>query len=171
MTNQKRVIELLKAEEIIQDCVFQIEEEHINVYIECYHNIFGKTNTGLSKNQLSLARKIAGINLLKYNFEMGAKFSDMKAGIVYLIQNPCFPDHLKVGMTIDLPSRLNAYQVCDPYRRFSVFRYDFVLDRQHIEYRILNHPDAIKESGEWLDRDVAVKLFDMIIKKKFTSEA
>lgn len=161
-----RVLEVLVHEGLVPQGIFQIEKHHIDSYIECYSNIFGK-DKGLKKtSEISLARKIAGLNLLKHNFNLGAKFNDLKAGIVYLVENPVFKDHIKVGMTIDLISRLESYQTSDPFREFKVVRYDFVMDRFHIEKQILCHPDALKESGEWLKRDSALELFDKIVKNK-----
>ena len=160
-----RVLKVLKFEKILPDFIFQIEEHHIESYIKCYSDMFGKS-TGLKRKELSLARKIAGLNLLKYNFDLGAKFNDMKAGLVYLVKNPAFPEHIKVGMTIDLISRLESYQTSDPFRKFEVVRYDFVADRFHTEKRILCHPDSMKESGEWLEKSSALKLFDLIVKNK-----
>lgn len=78
-----RVIKVLKFEKILPDFIFQIEEHHIESYIKCYSDMFGKDKGLKSKSERSLARKIAGLNLLKYNFDLGAKFNDMKAGLVY----------------------------------------------------------------------------------------
>lgn len=69
-------------------------------------------------------------------------------------------------MTIDLISRLESYQTSDPFRKFEVVRYDFVADRSHTEKRILCHPDAMRETGEWLEKSSALQLFDLIVKNK-----
>jgi|694.fasta_scaffold01889_39 hypothetical protein len=147
--------------------IFQINEYHLQSYITHYGNIAGKTNKGTHKNSNTrYARRLAGLNLLKLNFQRDAKFHDMKSGMIYLIENIVYPDHYKIGMTIDLPSRLNSYQTYDPLRRFKVLKYEFVLDRITAEKKILHHPEIFKETGEWIKRDNAIEMFEKIIFKK-----
>jgi hypothetical protein len=87
----------------------------------------------------------------------------MHAGLVYLIENPAFPEHYKVGMTINLKQRLSQYQTYDPYRKFKVFKYDFVLDKRSKEKELLNHPNIYNELGEWIKKTNAEELFGKII--------
>ena len=132
-------------------------------YIEEYNNIFGRKSKGVkTKSNFRYARKLAGLTLLKVNYERGAKFKDMKSGIVYVIENETFPEHYKIGMTIDLNSRLDSYQTYDPYRRFKVTKYEFVLDRSRIEKLILFNPGIINENGEWVKKENALEIFEKI---------
>ena len=164
MEKYESVIQVLRHEKLIPETKFQLQEQHIEAYVDCYNSIFGKKDGLRRKNEKSLARKIAGLNLLNENFRLGAKFNEMEAGIVYLVKNPVYPDHLKVGMTINLKSRLEQYQTSDPFRKFSVHAYDFVLNRKHKEEQILKHPDAVTETGEWLLKESALRLFQLIVK-------
>lgn len=145
--------------------VFQINEIHLYNYIKFYGEIFStevcdkKLKT---KSNQRFARKLAGLTLLKLNFERGATFSEMQSGIVYVIENEIFQEHYKIGMTIDLKSRLNAYQTYDPLRRFKVKKYDFVLNRVLVEKKILGHPDIFNEQGEWVKKQNALTIFEDI---------
>lgn len=126
--------------------------------------LFGTEGRGTaSTSNRRFARRLAGRTLLNLNFSRGARFSELKAGILYLIENPAFPDHYKVGMTINLKQRLAQYQTYDPYRQFSVAKYDFVLDRHRCEADLLNHPFICREEGEWVLKDNALEIFKSII--------
>lgn len=144
--------------------LFQIKEHQLSAYIGEYHRIFGETSkaTG-SKTNKKFARRLAGRTLLRENALRGAKFSEIDAGIVYLIENKSFPEHYKVGMTLDLKKRLSQYQTYTPYRDFTVYKYDFVLDRKKIEKAILSHPDIANEAGEWVLKHNAAKIFETIV--------
>lgn len=83
--------------------------------------------------------------------------------MIYLLENPVFPDHYKIGMTIDLDQRLSAYQTCDPYRRYKIIKYEFVLDRVLLEKELLCHPHIINEEGEWIKRINAIETFSKVI--------
>lgn len=162
---EKRVLDVLMYEEKIpREGVFEIHETHLTSYIETYGNTFNNSGSGLrNKNQYRYARKLAGRTLTKLNFIRGAKFNEIDAGMVYLISNPCFPDHYKVGMCLDIVSRLASYQTYDPLRRFKIEKYNFVLNRRHAEKRILSHPDIFREEGEWIRKSNAVELFSSIV--------
>lgn len=140
--------------------IFQIKENHLVNFVSEYDLYFGKKGKGLRKKEYKFARKLAGLTLLKVNYNRGAKFKDMKSGIVYLIENPAFPEHYKLGMTIELNNRLNSYQTYDPYRSFKVTKYQFVLDRFKMESDILNSVDINKEQGEWIKKENALEVFN-----------
>lgn len=143
---------------------FQITEIMLQGYLQQYHTLFGTTSksTGGTSN-VKFARRLAGRTLLAINFSRGIKSNEISAGLVYLIENPAFPEHYKVGMTIDLKSRLNSYQTYDPYRAFKVVKYDFVLDRRLKEKELLQHPNILNEQGEWVKKDFALEVFSKII--------
>lgn len=103
---------------------------------------------------------MAGRNLIRYLVEKrNAKFKDIDAGMVYMISNKSFPEHVKIGMTLDVIERLEQYQTYDPYRQFKIEKYNFVLDRRFKEKQILNHPDLFKEQGEWIKKENSEKIF------------
>jgi hypothetical protein len=89
---------------------------------------------------------------------------------VYLIENPVFPEHLKVGMTIDLTQRLNIYQTYDPFRRFKIKKYDFVIDRKQKEKLILSHPEIFNASGEWIKIENAERIFLEIVSNSHVAD-
>lgn len=154
---------LENAQVIPKDAVFDITEYQLNKYIELYHNTFNKCQGGIkSTTNARYARKLAGLTLLKINKHRGASISDLKAGIVYLISNPAFIEHFKVGMTLDVQDRLSQYQTYDPYRQFKIEKYEFVLNRRHIEEILLAHPDMFNETGEWVRRENAIKIFSKV---------
>ena len=161
---EERVVNILLYDEVIpKEEIFQIEEIHLEKYIETYHDLFGKKNKGVKTNSnFKFARKLAGLTLLKVNYARKAKFKDMKSGLVYMIENPAFPEHYKIGMTIDLNSRIDSYQTYDPYRKYKVTKYDFVLNRSKIEKLILLNPNIINENGEWIKKENAIKIFEKI---------
>ena len=161
---EKQVIASLISSLIIPaNGVFQITEYHLTQYIAIYHKLFGSTEKATNSNSnTKFARRLAGRTLLSLNFDRGAKYNEMKAGIVYLIENIAYPLHYKVGLTINLYRRLAQYQTYDPYRSFKIVKYDFVLDRSLKEKEILSYPSIFIEEGEWVLRDNAVSVFDKI---------
>lgn len=76
-----------------------------------------------------------------------------------MISNKSFPEHVKIGMTLDVIERLEQYQTYDPYRQFKIEKYNFVLNRRFKEKQILNHPDLFKEQGEWIKKENSEKIF------------
>ena len=163
--HERRIIDLMIYQRLLPDSIFNIEETHLNFFISTYNDVFGNNVSGglRKKSNARFARRLAGLTLLKLNFSRGASFKDVKSGIVYMIDNPIYPDHYKIGMTIDLKSRLDSYQTYDPYRRFKVIKYDFVLDRVLGEKKVLNHPQIARECGEWVKKESAAKLFEQLV--------
>lgn len=161
---ERIVINELISDGIIPDTgLCDINENLLSSYIVKYGKLFNKSGKGLlRKNEIRFARRLAGLTLLKLNFERNIKFHQIDAGIVYMIENPVYNNHYKIGMTIDLNSRLDSYQTYDPYKSFKVLKYDFVLNRSHFERRILSHPNITNESGEWVLRENAIEIFELI---------
>ena len=164
LNKEELVINYLIENKVIPTGIFQVTEEMLQEYLKVYHTYFGSTNKATGKkNNTKFARRLAGRTLLSLNFDRGAKHSEIDAGLIYLIENPAFPEHYKVGMTINLKQRLSQYQTYDPYRNFKVFKYDFVLDKRKKEKELLNHPDIYNELGEWVKKTNAETLFSKII--------
>jgi hypothetical protein len=138
---------------------FDITEEMIAKSIETYGSIGPKGN---GKFNYGLARKIHGLNLLKLKFSRGAKAKDCKEGQIYLIANPAWPDHLKIGMTVDTEIRLASYQTYDPYKRFRIKHYDFVLDRRGAEKKLLDEYGIHSAEGEWIKYSDALEIIRTI---------
>lgn len=160
-----KVLNELYNLKIIPDSVFEINENHLTKYVEVYGDLFSESNRKMTSSDLRLARKLAGRTLIKYNTYMGAKLSDVKAGMVYIISNPAYPDHFKIGMTIDLKKRLASFQTYDPFRRFKVEHYEFVLDRRDTERSILSKFCEDSDIGEWVSREDKDSLIAMLLIK------
>jgi len=156
---EQRVLNVLLFEGLIPKQQFDITEEHLIHYMHGYVNVMKKGGTELTSSNYRYARKLAGLTLMKYNVSLGAKISEIKAGIVYIIENPAFEKHYKIGMTVDIEDRLNSYQTYDPFRKFKVAHYDFVLNRRAIETQILSSFHLSLEEGEWALRDNCIKVF------------
>lgn len=158
---EKRVTDVMIFAKIIPESgLFQIEEKHLSEYIKIYGEIFATKDKGLKRNQeVKFARKLAGRTLIRLLHEREFDFSDVRAGMVYMISNPVYPEHFKIGMTMDVVDRLASYQTYDPFKRFKLEKYNFVLDRRGKEKQLLNHPDIFKEDGEWVKRKNAEELF------------
>ena len=148
---------------------FVITEDLLALYMKTYGNLFSsKKGLKNKKQQTILARKIAGLTFLK-ELRRRNCLNQTTAGLVYMISNPAYPEHVKIGMTIDLETRLNSYQTYDPYRQFTVEHYEFVLDRRYTETKILNSFHVDVENGEWIKRPKATTIFLDIIKNNIPS--
>jgi hypothetical protein len=87
---------MIKSNVIPVEGLFDITEFMLSSYVElygCIHN--GEL---VRKREIEFARKLAGLNLLKLKLARGGSPTTCKEGLVYLITNPAWPDHLKVGM-------------------------------------------------------------------------
>lgn len=162
---EKRVTDvMIYSEEIPAEGIFKIKEHHLDSYIKAYGEIFGNKGKGLkNRNEYRFARKLAGRTLVRLLYERGAKLSQIDAGMVYVISNPAFEKHLKIGMTMDVIDRLSQYQTYDPYRAFRLEKYNFVLNRRHHEKLLLSHPDIVNESGEWVLKENVEEIFNELI--------
>jgi len=144
--------------------LFDLEEEHLKAYIRLYAELFSKQEGNkLNRSNFRYARKLAGLTLLKFLEERGGTFSTTKSGIIYLIENPAFPLHCKIGMTINLDKRLASYQTYDPHRAFKVRHYEFVLNRREAEASLLSHEAISVEAGEWVQRENGIELFKSLM--------
>lgn len=75
----------------------------------------------------------------------------IKEGYIYIISNKSFPDYFKVGVTVDIQSRLRTYQTSDPKRQYKVEYYIFHPEAYIAEKKIkdsMNH-FAKEIRGEW----------------------
>lgn len=139
---------------------FDITENIIQQYIKTYSD---RSITN-AKYDAMYARKLAGLNLLKLNLTRGY---DTKSGIVYMISNSTWKDKIKIGMTLDLPSRLLHYQTYDPYRRFKVNHYEFVLNRRRTEKLLLKTFKIHGDLGEWVSVDDSTKIIKAVRSNAF----
>lgn len=150
----EQTITLLEYKGIIpKEGIFAITEDILTAYLNQYGD-----SSNLKKEELSFARKMAGLNLLKLNFSRGGTVKTCKEGLVYLIENPVYPGFLKIGMTTNLVNRLASYQMYDPLKRFKVKHYEFVQDRKRTEQNMLSTYNIHIESGEWIQYDDTIEI-------------
>lgn len=78
-------------------------------------------------------------DLLKILYKRsGNSASNIKAGYVYAISNPAWPEYVKIGSSIDVLDRLNSYQTSSPNRDYKLEDYYFVWDRRTEETDLHN---------------------------------
>ena len=157
--DETRIIAIMLHENKIPKEVYEITEEHLVNFMHTYVHGFDRNPFALNTSGYRYARKLAGLSLLKHNVSLGASVNEIKAGMVYVIENEVYPDHYKIGMTVDLDSRINSYQTYDPLKRFKVKHYEFVLNRRHTEERILKSFHLDLESGEWVKKKNCIDVF------------
>jgi len=156
----KRTVDILTRTGWVPTCTaFDITEEMLSAYIEVYGNL-GESNN--KKFQRNYARKLAGLELLRLKLSRGAKTNNCKEGMVYLIANPAWPDHLKIGMTVDTASRLSSYQTYDPFKKFYIKHYEFCLNRRKAEQELLDKYNVHSEDGEWVKYSDALEIIKII---------
>jgi hypothetical protein len=150
---EQRILDVLMHEQKIPKGHFIIDEDHLISFMHAYVNILNKSKHTLDSSNYRYARKLAALTLMKHLNKLGSNASVQPSGFVYIIENPSFPDHYKIGMTVDMETRLKSYQTYDPYRKFSIVKYEFVLNRRHIEEQILNSFSISLENGEWVKKN------------------
>jgi len=101
---------------------------------------------------------------LEYNSIVKALYDTEKAGDVYLITNPAWPEWIKVGKAIDAHDRCNSYQTGSPLRDFEVISSIRVDDRhsKEKEMHTLFEKHADERRSEWfkITSDKAKELLD-----------
>lgn len=170
MINVRDTIQyLVSCGKIPIEGAFEITEDLLKDYFLAYSIVNGKTVGTSSKSNTKFARRLAGLNLLKENISRGIKSSNIKAGHIYLISNPAFPLHYKIGVSFDVHKRLASYQTYSPYRDFVLEKYDFVSDKFKTEKLMLDHPLLTRENGEWVLREQAKLVFDDLSNSNLSS--
>lgn len=161
---RKRIVEtMVFLGKIPSFGAFKIDEDLLLCYMDLYNDITKKQGEYRTKSNMKLARRLAGLNLIVELSDRYVPFDSVDCGLVYLISNPIFEDHYKVGMTLNVEKRLSQYQTYDPLRRFQIVKYDFVLNRRETERRILLHPNSMREEGEWIRKENAIEVYKSIV--------
>lgn len=142
-----RTLQDLYDLDYIKEHNFKVTEELLNRYIRIYSSL-SRSN----KFEFNFARKMAGIVLLKLKLEdRKIKASEIQEGLVYAISNPAWPDHMKIGMSVNVEKRLSSFQTGDPFRAYKLEGYEFVLDKKIVEKELLNKfKVSLDETGEWI---------------------
>ncbi len=93
----------------------------------------------------------------RYKSFNDAAFSSLKnyskstVGCVYVIQNPAWPEWVKVGKAVDAQDRLNSYQTSDPFRSYILHHHIEVTNRHTVELQVhqeLEIASALRKN-EW----------------------
>lgn len=156
---ENRILNLLETYKELPTAPYDITENNLISYMHGYVEVTKKKSFKLDTAEYRYTRKLAGLTLLKHNLKLGSKVNEIKAGIVYIVENEIFPEHYKIGMCVDIEDRLKSYQTYDPFRRYKTKHYDFVLNRRGIESRILNSFKIELEQGEWCLRKRCIQVF------------
>ena len=96
------------------------------------------------------------------------QYNQVKAGHVYIVTNPAWPDWIKVGMAIDAADRCSSYQTSSPYRDYVLHHAVDSDDRRKAEYEAHTALEKLADSrkGEWfkIPVDKAVECMTAITK-------
>lgn len=153
----KLVIDTMISSNLIPETgSFDITEELIYKHRRLYSS-FGNGFHHSLKN----ARRMSGKSLLWLKKQ---RTKEIKEGFVYLITNPAWVNHTKVGVTTDISARLSTYQTSDPFRSFKVSNFEFVLDRKLVEKSVLEECKIDLENGEWINTNDTTNLIQSIRK-------
>ena len=85
------------------------------------------------------------------------QYNQVKAGHVYIISNPAWPEWVKVGMAIDAADRCCNYQTSSPFRDY-VVEYSFASTNRREDESIAHQKLAVisqDRRGEWFKLPVA----------------
>lgn len=82
----------------------------------------------------------------------------IKAGYVYALKNPAWPDYVKIGSAIDVNDRVASYQTSSPHRDYELISYFYSHDRVADEFNIHK---LFERNGEWCKTtvDIVKELF------------
>jgi hypothetical protein len=99
------------------------------------------------KRAITLQYDFVRRDLLKIKYKQNNKSANgIRAGYVYAIANPAWPNFIKIGSAIDVNDRLKSYQTSSPLRDFYLIDYYFVDDRISEEENILS---LFERNSEW----------------------
>ena len=79
------------------------------------------------------------------------QYNQVKAGHVYILTNPAWPEWIKVGMAIDAQDRCSSYQTSSPFRDYTLEYAVSSEDRRTDEAKAHTKLALIAEDrrGEW----------------------
>jgi len=86
---------------------------------------------------------------------LGTK-TKLRAGFVYLIQHPSYPEWVKIGSALNMQQRLLSYQTGDPNREYEIVESKIVNDRRTAETELRKALSSFEIKGEWVKAPVKV---------------
>lgn len=72
-------------------------------------------------------------------------------GFVYIVSNPAWPDHVKIGSALDYEKRLNTYQTGDPHRSYTMVDVEWFANRREAENKLHHLLLDRRTTGEWFE--------------------
>ena len=115
--------------------------------LEKYYKIKNKESIKTRNRAYRLQYDFVRRDLLKILFKKNNYSAvGIRAGFVYAIANPAWPDYVKVGSAIDVIDRLNSYQTSSPHRDYYLVDYYFAHDRLKEE---ANVHSLYNRNSEW----------------------
>jgi hypothetical protein len=164
ISKKSRIVlnEMIKKKIIPETGDFDVTSYLIDCAFDEWNRLYHPNYTEkLKPTAIRYGKKIAGINLMKLNLERiettqiktKSKKTKIKCGVVYIITNESFPGYYKIGITMDLDSRLKTYQTYDPFKRYKVEHYSFVSNRAAIEKMLLDKFKLDISAGEWIQNE------------------
>ena len=95
--------------------------------------------------------------------------AEIKAGDIYVVQNPAWDGWVKVGRAIDSSDRLKTFQTYSPFRDYKIYKTFSVDDQRLAEnniHKLFN--SKFKHKKEWyqVDAATAVKLIEEHLDEK-----
>jgi hypothetical protein len=83
------------------------------------------------ENKIRKGEKLPSKMLAKlYDKQTKDVYNQVKEGSVYVMENPVWPEWVKVGMAVDAEDRLKNYQTSSPFRDYSLLYVYEVNDRR-----------------------------------------
>lgn len=70
-------------------------------------------------------------------------------GHVYVITNPAWPEHVKIGCALNPDSRLRNYQTGTPHRDYRLEHFEYFDDRVAAEKELIRRLGVSRAEGEW----------------------
>lgn len=165
--------ELIRTGVLPKSGEFLITESLIEASYVAGAKLFGASNKkNRTPSDIRFHKRIAGLNFQALNKERAttavvstkvATKIKQKSGFVYLIKNPAFPNHVKVGITKNLTKRLQVYQTYDPNRGYIVVKSVYVEDSKKLEAKLLTlfrNRDIF--NGEWVSSLYEEKISELL---------
>lgn len=138
------------------------------IYPETKIKYFSNTNNQFNKHvtkQLNFTR----LTLLNVKYYLNGNMAKgIKEGFVYIVTNPNFPNHIKVGSTVNVNDRLKQYQTYSPFRDYNLESYYFSYNRLKTERELISKFGG-KYGNEWVLKDR--KIFELFrVKRNYSKQ-
>lgn len=135
----KRNLEPSLSDEFVRKVYNEVQEQKYKLHL--------KENVKIRQKFYSIAYDFVRRDLLKIIYKRNNyAATNIAAGFVYAIGNPAWPEFVKIGSAIDVPTRLSSYQTGSPNRDYFLVDYYFSHDRLMAEKETHG---LFNRKGEW----------------------